>query len=557
MVTLLISLLTAMIFCLENNFHFAILGDRTGTADQEAFQKVVEDIQALMPDFVVTVGDLAEDGSNPDDWTVPMQTMNIINCPIYYTAGNHDILDDDSARLFTLNTGCQPFYSFRVQNSTFIILDNARASSYEDMDLEQRQWLEKTLAECPRDENKFVFMHKPFWAETIGAGREDTIHELFCEYNVNAVFTGHWHQYAYNIFDDIEYFIVGSSGGDFGSVDVDMGDFYQFMWCRVEESNLYTTLIRSGNFFPRDYVTLADLNFTRKINRELLTYECHEIESRVYEMIIKIINPHEEELVTPVILLGNNVWSVSPVKDSSIVVPAKDSLSCSFLLEQNSGFYPLPRLTCDYPVRPGKTYNFNNPILLSREIIIPETQIRPVIDGSLEEEWDSAPITEEFADDEADLQELTSLQLKFMYDKEFIFLSCVCPGEISVNECKAHNHDESVYYDESIGFLLAGEENIIYQYYINPDGIIWDMRTDLAEQEYNRDWNSQMQCSTKIDSGSWILEIAIPWAELGSSALEPLYFNLRRYDQRNERLALFIPEWSYRSVKYGILTCRN
>ena len=80
--TKLIIILLILIFTFlftEDNFHFAILGDRTGGADQQEFEKVVKEMSAMRPDFVVTVGDFAEDGRNPEDYDVPLETMKLSN----------------------------------------------------------------------------------------------------------------------------------------------------------------------------------------------------------------------------------------------------------------------------------------------------------------------------------------------------------------------------------------------------------------------------------------------------------------------------------------------
>ena len=43
-----------------DDYHFAVLGDRTGGANQEAFLMVLRDIEMLQPDFIVAVGDIIE-----------------------------------------------------------------------------------------------------------------------------------------------------------------------------------------------------------------------------------------------------------------------------------------------------------------------------------------------------------------------------------------------------------------------------------------------------------------------------------------------------------------
>ena len=55
----------AIVFCCyaKNDFHFAILGDRTGGANQAAFEIVVQEISSLRPDMIINVGDFIDSGN--------------------------------------------------------------------------------------------------------------------------------------------------------------------------------------------------------------------------------------------------------------------------------------------------------------------------------------------------------------------------------------------------------------------------------------------------------------------------------------------------------------
>ena len=48
----------------ENNFHFSIIGDRTGGANPEIYDRVWREVDLLHPDFVVNVGDTIEGGND-------------------------------------------------------------------------------------------------------------------------------------------------------------------------------------------------------------------------------------------------------------------------------------------------------------------------------------------------------------------------------------------------------------------------------------------------------------------------------------------------------------
>ena len=58
-----------------DNFHFAVLSDRTGGANHKEFETVLENIKNLSPDLVVNAGDLASNGEN---WDKVMESMKKI-----------------------------------------------------------------------------------------------------------------------------------------------------------------------------------------------------------------------------------------------------------------------------------------------------------------------------------------------------------------------------------------------------------------------------------------------------------------------------------------------
>ena len=110
---------------------FAILGDRTGGAQPGVYERVVQQIERLQPEFVITVGDMIE-GPAPDRaetdrrWRSYKDLVNVLSMPVYYTPGNNDIWDDMSLERYREHIG-EPFYSFDHGDYHLIVLDNSRA----------------------------------------------------------------------------------------------------------------------------------------------------------------------------------------------------------------------------------------------------------------------------------------------------------------------------------------------------------------------------------------------------------------------------------------------
>ncbi len=550
--------LLSNILIAKDNFHFAILGDRTGGADQQEFERVVKEMSAMRPDFVVTVGDFAEDGRNPDDYDIPLETMKIFDCPVYYTPGNHDIYDENSAKIFKEKTGNDPYYSFDFGNTHFIIIDNSTVSKYEDIDENQRDWVIDDLANNQDKTNIYVFMHKPFWADAVADGKEDFMHDIFKKYNVDAVFTGHWHQYAYNEFDGIEYFLVGSSGGSFPYEDDNMGMFYQYLWCKVEGDRLYTNLIKSGNMFEKELVTIEEEQLSYDIPRKFIQKKSKITdESKPEEITVELsISNQTEKIINDTIRIEHDYnWIISE-KEFPIKINQHDTLKKEFDFVQISKPFPLPRIQFTYPFGRDKKYKYNEPITIQRKIECRKINNIPVIDGRIShDDEDKAVVISEFSNEEGNPSKIKNTKTFFLYDEEFLYLACYC-AEPNIDSLKAEKteRDDKIYDDDSMGFLVSTDGNIVYQFYVNANGAVWDMRTDLEKSDYNKDWNGNFEIKSAIYKDNWIAEIKIPLVEIGCTEdINELRINFRRYRTYDEEAAFFIPEWSYGSVNDGKL----
>jgi len=87
-----------------NDFHFSILGDRTGSAQPQIYGRTLREIAMLAPDFVVNVGDSIQ---GHDDSKIEAQWDEVkaiwarhLTQKHYSLAGNHDVWDDRSAAVY-------------------------------------------------------------------------------------------------------------------------------------------------------------------------------------------------------------------------------------------------------------------------------------------------------------------------------------------------------------------------------------------------------------------------------------------------------------------------
>src|SRR5262245_9609259 len=77
-------------------FRFAIVTDRTGGPRAGVFERAVEQLNILQPEFVVSVGDLIQGGTEDltkinKQWQEFNGMISKLQMPFFYVAGNHDL----------------------------------------------------------------------------------------------------------------------------------------------------------------------------------------------------------------------------------------------------------------------------------------------------------------------------------------------------------------------------------------------------------------------------------------------------------------------------------
>lgn len=249
----------------NNDFHFVILGDRTGGVEPQIFGRVWYEVDLMHPDFVLTVGDTIE---GTKDETVEAQWAELRplwerykHYPIYFTPGNHDIWSPKSRELYVRETRRQPFYSFDYQQMHFTVLDNSRGTN--ELSDEQMQFLEEDLRKNQGKSPKLVVFHKPFWIRYVKEGGDFPLHQLAKKYGVEHIVSGHGHQFVRMVREGVTYMEVGSSGGGFRKNTIAGkgfrdGYFYHFIWAKVEGGKVQFTVKEIGAPMGQGRIFKAD-----------------------------------------------------------------------------------------------------------------------------------------------------------------------------------------------------------------------------------------------------------------------------------------------------------
>jgi predicted phosphodiesterase len=224
----------------SNDFHFSILGDRTGRARQAIYAQTWVEIDKYRPAFVINVGDTiqgTDDETAAAQWTEIRAFLNQYQrYPFFMVAGNHDVWNEYSQRLFEEHAGRPATYSFDFQNAHFVVLNNSRDALF---GIEQLRFLEDDLRKNRDRRPKFVFFHQPFWLLFLKAGNHAfPLHTLAREYGLDYVISGHGHQFARMVRDGVTYMEVGSSGAYIGDVwkndaSFALGAFYHHVQVQV------------------------------------------------------------------------------------------------------------------------------------------------------------------------------------------------------------------------------------------------------------------------------------------------------------------------------------
>lgn len=557
----LVSIVAAAAYGAGEDFDFVILGDRTGGHVPGVYGEIVDEVNLLRPDVVVTVGDQIE-GYTEDrerlnaEWDEYWEIADKVEAPFYVCPGNHDIYNDVMLEVWKKRAYVDPCYSFDYEGVHFVILDTGRWESSEEW-LEEsgyRGWLEADLARHKKDRMTIVIYHIPFWYDTLADGEPDPLHEIFKENGVDAVFNGHYHLYANAEYDGIPYTIVGSSGGGIEEEAEYLGVYFQYVWCTVRDDELAWTVVKKGSARPPDAVLVADLKTIDGIEAELVRVPAFPFAADQAEAscTVFIENATAEEFTTAATWEVPDNWTLEPASRDVTLAPG-DSAELEFAATLAGELYPLPEVTVAYPYRGELVHEFKTGLPACRVQPVKAVAAAPTVDGDLGDAcWREAGTAAYFCGPDGGPCTISPTTFYFGYDDEYLYVAARCEQEdMEALVVTGAERDDFVHADDCVGFFFLPDpaENVFYQLYANADGVIYDIAYTFEEPmeldtEGVEAWNADCEVATARGDGYWTFEAAIPVATLGVDRVvagDQWRANFRRKEQAKKSSA----DWQY------------
>jgi len=222
-------------------FHFIVLPDRTGGEREGVYARAIERANLMQPDFIVSVGDLIEGGTEDlgeieREWDEFAALIAKLEMPLFYCAGNHDISNETMRDAWRKRFG-PSWYHFRHRDVLFLILDSEDRTDWSGgghMSPEQTDYALAALKANADVRWTCVFMHRPIWHEGYGNPGFAPIEQALAD-RPYTVFVGHEHTYSHQTRQERDYYVLSTAGGISQMRGPLAGEFDHLMWVTMRD----------------------------------------------------------------------------------------------------------------------------------------------------------------------------------------------------------------------------------------------------------------------------------------------------------------------------------
>ncbi|MXY99565.1 hypothetical protein F4Y93_02555 [Candidatus Poribacteria bacterium] len=349
-----------------DKFSFAIIGDKTGGGLDKwhVFDRSIDEINTLKPDFAIMVGDLIQ-GNTTDleqlgaEWKEFWQHESDLIVPFLPLPGNHDITNPVMYDYWKEHLG-RTYSAFVYKDCLFITLNTEEwhGPTHEEWDWEKEGWFGTTQIQYVKDElarhtvvrHTFVMMHRPIWLYE-SSGWEQ-IEEALGD-RAYTVFAGHYHNLTLHTRNDRRYFVLSATGGGLTPRDVpEVGAFDHYSIVTVDGDEVNVAIIKPGSIYPADISTAV---FKERLGN-LLTFTPHFNIDRTEDvnngnLEIAIDNTLEKQVIVEIAFHHNEHWQISPHQLTFEVKPGRSTEGTVALRVPSDTLIPFP--IYDYAVLYG------------------------------------------------------------------------------------------------------------------------------------------------------------------------------------------------------------
>ena len=238
-----------------HHFQFAIVSDRTGGNRPGIFDDAVGKLNLMMPEFVMSVGDLIEGYSRDQaqldtEWDEFFGLIGELKPPFFYLPGNHDISNDVMREDWERRFG-QRYYHFTYKDVLFIAMDTNDGDGVSISD-EQVAYVTDALAANPEVRWTFLFLHHPIWQYANNASFKQI--EAVLEGRQYTVFAGHTHHYMHRVRNKNNYFVLATTGGGSQLRGPRFGEYDHITWITMSENGPVMANLKLDGIIPYDIV---------------------------------------------------------------------------------------------------------------------------------------------------------------------------------------------------------------------------------------------------------------------------------------------------------------
>jgi predicted phosphodiesterase len=237
-----------------DNFQFVIISDLHGGNRPGIFEKAVEKINLMNPEFVLCVGDLIK-GSTDDyvvdkQWKVFEKLITPLGMRFFFVPGNHDISNNMMTEKWEDRFG-RSYYHFVYRNVLFLCLNSEDPPSHR-MSNTQVEYVAKALDENRDARWTMVFMHKPMWVSE-NTGWEKI--EAMLVDRPHTVIAGHRHSYAKYVRHGRSYIRLATTGAGSTLAGYRVGRFDHITWVTMKDEGPLIANLDIHGILDEDIVT--------------------------------------------------------------------------------------------------------------------------------------------------------------------------------------------------------------------------------------------------------------------------------------------------------------